>query len=610
MAGALVRAKVGCDGDLVAGVLAADPPAVRELLRRLFTAYCLQHVPGAALPPSRHAHAGAAPTAAPCALGPMKGADLGATEPGLAAARAPCTSDAEPQFPWLAGVGSALAAPAMAPGVEHAGAEMRALPWAPGLSAPAELGRSGSAGLTVPRKRNNKIELQGRQHSLPGCDSARDTPCAARDHDATPFEWRLAASTPQLSCGDPWHALGRGHAGTSLVPGARLAAKRPSDAGVLASLQGVDGSAAAASEPSSSIAAPSDMLLGGAGGSADAAYGLEASYSTVPEPPRMLAVASAAAAQPLHSHQDMFLQLAGGGSPAASRLGTWRADAGAAAPWPRCSLSASFQGSAGVPEPVACDSPRLRSPAATQGLGFNLNPWGRPSRACRALFSDSVASAKSDAEPGQAPLGDACSLGYCGNAPRDDVLDAASGHSPCTVGALLINSGALDSGSAAGLPTKAGLPCVQGPLEAYAPACPATAPCQRYACEEASLLSPEPAGPLPQAPMPSQRSPHAVDASPSDARGCGGSASTGALCAAAEAAHVHACGRDSSTAPAMVMLRRPLRPLCGTPAACQAAMVRGAHSGAMSCPDRGASRSAGTIRACAKVWPLHMFIVI
>ena len=682
MAGALVRAKVGCNGDLVAGVLAADPPAVRKLLRRLYTAYCLQRVPGAALQPTLHTQAEAGPMTAPCALGSLTGAQPGASEPGLVAARAPCTSDAEPQAPGPAGVDSGLAAPALAPGVGHAGAEMLSFSWAPGLSALAELGSSGSAVMAVQRKRTTKLQPQGVQHSLPGFDSALDTPFTVRDPNAIQFERRLAASTPQLSCGVPWQSLGRGRAGNSLVPLARLAAKRRTGAVVLGSFHGVEGGAVAASEPCGSVAAPDNMLRDAAGDSADAASGLMALERTAPEPPGMFACASMTAPQPLQSNQDMLLQLAGDGSPAASRSGVWRADAGAAAPWPSCSLSASFQGSAGVPEPVACDSPWLRSPAASQGLGFSPNPWGRSSRVRRALFSDSMASAGFAGEAGQAPWTDACSIDQRCNVPGANVSKAASGNLPCMHGAMPAKSGLLDCGAAAGFSDEAGLascadggqphckspgptnlaaaakgrtsharralfadvaalpsrpegcitqksggpgepkqgvalgvalgqdaPCMQGSLEALVPACPAAVPCQRYPCEEASLMSPEPAGVLPPAPMPAPRSPHALPATPNDAWGCGSSGSTGALCAAAEATHAHECGRDRSTAHVMMALRRPLRPLCGTSALCQAATARGAHSGAMSCPERGSARGAA-IRACAKVWPLHMFTVI
>lgn len=571
VAGALVRAKVGCDGDLVAGVLAADPPAVRELLRRLYTAYCLQRMPGAALPPPLHAHAGAAPPAAPCTLGVLTGAQLGASEPGLAAARGPRTSDSEPQAPGLADAG--VKAPALVAGLEPAGAEMRSFPWAPGLSAPAGLASSGSAGLAALRTLEKELEPQagsrGLQHSLPGFDSALDTTCTARDPSAIQFEQRLAASTPQLSCSIAWQPPGSRHAGSSLVPGTRLTREGRSAAVVLESFQRVTGNGLAASEPSSSMAAPGNMLHGEAGCSADAAPRLLALDCTAPEQPRMLACAFVTSPQPLLSHQVELLKLTGDGSPAASRSGIWRAEAGAAAPWPRCSLSAlslrnlsaSFQGSAGVPEPVACDSPRLRSPAASQGVGFSTKPWAPPSRARRALFLDSVASAGADGGPGQASWGDACSI---------DALGQAA-------------------------------PCTQGSLEAHAPACPAAAPCQRYPSGETSLLSPEPAGVLPQAPMPAQRSPLAVEATPSDAWGGRSRGSTGPLCAAAEAAHACKRGHDSSMVPAIATLRRPLRPLCGTPAACRAAPAPGAHSGATSCPERALARGAA-ISACAKVW--------
>lgn len=668
-----MRAKVGCDGDLVAGVLAADPPAVRELLRRLYTAYCLQRVPGAARQPPLHAQAAAAPTAVPCMLDSPTGIESGAAELGLAAARVPCTSNAEPQAPRLAGVGSGLAAPALAPGVKHAIAEMHAMPWASGLSATNEL----EEGLAAPRTRKNELELQagsqGLQPSLPGFDSALENPCTVRDPKATQSEPGLAASTPQLSCSAAWHPPGRENARNLLVHGARLVAEGRSGSVVLASLQGVTGSAAAASEPSSSIAAPGNMLRGAAGGSADAASGRMAWDRTAPEPPGMLACASVAAAQPLRSHRDLDLQLAGRGSPAASRSGTWRAEARAAAPWLRCSPSASFQGSAGVPEPVACDSPRLRSPAGS---------CGRPSRARRALLPDSAASARADGEAGQASWGDACSIGQCCDTPRANVPRAAPGQLPCTHCAMPANLGGLDCGAAAGFSDEAGLasladagqphcknpgstdlaaaaagcasrarcalfahsaalqsrpegcnvrgtgapgkpgqsvapgaapgqdaPCVQGSLEADVPARPATVPCQRYPCGEASLLSPEPAGVLPQAPMPAKRSPHAVHAAPTDAWGGERSGNTGALCTAAEAAHVCKRGSDRSMAHAVVTLRRPLRPLRATSAVCQAATAPGTHSGAASCPERGSACGAA-IAACAKVCPLCMSAVI
>ena len=620
--------------------------------------------------------------AAPCALGSLTGAEPGASEPGLVAARAPCTSGAEPQAPGPAGVGLGLAAPALAPGVGHAGAAMLSLSCVPGLPALAELGSPGGAVMAVQRKRATKRQPQGVQHSLPGLDSAPDAPFTVRDPNAMQPERRLAASAPQLSCGVPWQSLGRGRAGNSPVPLARLAAKRRTGAAVLGSFHGVEGGAVAAPDPCGSMAAPDNMLRDAASDSADAAPGLMALERTAPEPPGMSACAPVAAPRPLHSHQDALLQLAAGGSLAASHSGVWRADAGAAAPWPRCSLSASFQGSAGVPEPVACDSPRLRSPTASQGLGFSPSPWRRSPRVRRALLSDSGASAGCAGEAGQAPWTDACSIDQRCNVPGANVSEAASGNLPCMHGAMPAKSGLLDCGAAAGCSDEAGLascldggqphckspgptnlaaaakgrtsrarralftdvaalpsrpqgcitqksggpgepkqgvasgvalgqdtPCMQGSLEALVPACPAAVPCQRYPCEEASLMSPEPAGVLPPAPMPAPRSPHALPAAPNDAWGCGSSGSMGALCATAEATHAHECGRDRSTAHVMMALRRPLRPLCGISALCQAATARGAHSGAMSCPERGSARSAAT-RACAKVAPLHMFTVI
>ncbi len=63
-AGALVRAKVTCNGDLVAAVLTAEPAAVQELLRRLYTAYCLQRARSHAAWPAEPAGAAGAPPGA------------------------------------------------------------------------------------------------------------------------------------------------------------------------------------------------------------------------------------------------------------------------------------------------------------------------------------------------------------------------------------------------------------------------------------------------------------------------------------------------------------------------------------------------------------------
>lgn len=82
-AGALVRAKVACTGDLVAAVLAAEPAAVQELLRRLYTAYCLARARGSAAWPAQPARAAGAP---PGASAPAAPDAAGRALPSLAGA--------------------------------------------------------------------------------------------------------------------------------------------------------------------------------------------------------------------------------------------------------------------------------------------------------------------------------------------------------------------------------------------------------------------------------------------------------------------------------------------------------------------------------------------
>jgi len=82
-AGALVRAKVACTGDLVAAVLAVEPAAVQELLRRLYTAYCLAHARGSAAWPAQPARAAGAP---PGASAPAAPDAAGRPPPSLAGA--------------------------------------------------------------------------------------------------------------------------------------------------------------------------------------------------------------------------------------------------------------------------------------------------------------------------------------------------------------------------------------------------------------------------------------------------------------------------------------------------------------------------------------------
>lgn len=81
-AGALVRAKVACDGDLVAAVMAAEPDAVQELLRRLYLAYCLQRGSAAGSPGRGHAQGGFA-AASPRTPGPPAGSGSTTGSPGL-----------------------------------------------------------------------------------------------------------------------------------------------------------------------------------------------------------------------------------------------------------------------------------------------------------------------------------------------------------------------------------------------------------------------------------------------------------------------------------------------------------------------------------------------
>ena len=665
-----MRAKVGCDGDLVAGVLAADAPAVSELLRRLYTAYCLQRMQGAALRSPPPARAGRAPMTAPCVRGSAPGAESRASEPGVAGAWAPHVRRAELQVLGPGGVGSGAAAPGLAPGVDHAGAEMHASLLAPGVPAWAEPGSPGSAsaGLETPRTSKSELEPQagslGLQHSLPEADGVLETRTPVREPYAMPHVSGLGARTPQLSCSTARHPPVSGCAGfrSSLALGTRLSAEERSGAAALAAPRARQRSAEAGPMPFGTMVGDC-TLRDEAGGPADTGAGLAALDAAVLKPPDMRALASTAAAQQPHERQDMVKD---GSSPASSPSGVWHADARAVAPWPRCSLRASFEGSAGVPEPVTCNSPRLRSPAAS---------WGRSPRARRALFLGPVAPVESASGAGQASWGFAGP--HCSELGAD-VPPAASGLVPHVHRTLFRDSGVPDSGAAAGVSDEAGqasrtgaelprckspglrnlgaastgcisrarralfaeaaaspsrpevygthdtggsgdpgqsaasgaaskeaMPCTQGFGEAHVSARPAAVPCQRYPCEEAGLPSPEPAWSLPQAPAPAQRSSPASCTMPSDAWANGSGGNAGALCKAAEAAHALGCGLGKGAPYAMMARRQPLRTLCSTGRARLAAAAPRAHRGATSCPARG-SASGAAMRACAKVCLMHM----